>query len=115
MLYLFTAESLSPTLYSGALHELFSVNWCEQNGLKHEQGKWFSVLLADGQEVSAVGKLRCLVYLGPIKTVLTFHVLYCNVPCILGLLVLQMDNSIIDWEPYCPGVHGIRFLPFRSN
>ena len=72
-------------LDSGALHNFLSVNWCESNGLEYEKGKWFSVQLADGQEVPAVGKLCCLVDLGPMKTVLTFYILDCNVPCVLGL------------------------------
>ena len=75
-------------LDSGALHNFLSVNWCESNGLEYKQGKWFSVQLADGQEVPAGGKLYCLVDLGPMKTVLTFYILDCNVPCVLGLYFL---------------------------
>ena len=84
-------------LDSGVSHNFFSVNWCEQNGLEYKQGKWFSVQLADGQEVPAVGKLHCLVDLGPMKTALTFYVLDCNIPCVLGLPFLQTVNPIIDW------------------
>ena len=84
-------------LDSGALHNFFSVNWCEQNGLEYKEGKWFSVQLADGQEVPAVGKLCCLVDLGPMKTALTFYVLDCNIPCVLGLPFLQIVNPIINW------------------
>ena len=72
-------------LDNGASHNFFSVNWCEQNGLEYKEGKWFSIQLVDEQEVPAVGKLYCLVDLGPIKTELTFYILYCNIPCVLGL------------------------------
>ena len=41
--------------------------------------------LADGLEVPEVGKVRCFVYLGPMKTALTFYMLDCNVPCVLGI------------------------------
>ena len=71
-------------LYSEALHNFFSVNWCEQNGLEYKEGKWFSVQLADVQEVPAIGILHCLVDLGPIKTAINFYVLDC-IPCVLGL------------------------------
>ena len=42
-------------------------------------------MLADGLEVPAVGKVCCFVDLGPMKTALTFYVLDCNVPCVLGI------------------------------
>ena len=71
---------------SGALHNFLSVNWCDQNGLDYKLGKWFSIQLADGQEVPAVGKLCCLVDLGPMKMTLTFYILGCNVPYSLALL-----------------------------
>ena len=69
----------------GVLHNFFSVNWCDQNGLENEWGKWFSIQMAEGQEVPAVSKLRCLVDLGPMKAALTFYVLNCNLLCLLGL------------------------------
>ena len=81
---------------SWALHNFFSVNWCNQNGLKYEWGKWFGVQLADGQEVHAAGKLCFLIDLVPIKIVLIFSVLDCNILCVLGLPFSQMVNPIID-------------------
>ena len=35
-----------------------------------------------------MGKLKCFVDLGPIKTVLTFHMLQCDFLCVLGILFL---------------------------
>ena len=78
-------KSTTCLLDSGASYNFFSVNWCDQNGLEYKQGKWFSVQLVDGQKVPTVGKLCCLVDLGPMKTALTFYVLYYNALCVLGL------------------------------
>ena len=85
---------------SGASHNFFSVNWCKQNGLEYEQGKWLSVQLANIQEVPAVGRLCYLVDLGPMKTVLTFYVLDCSILCVLGLPFLEMVSPIIYWVNY---------------
>ena len=67
-------------------HNFFSLNWSNKNGLEYKWGKWFSVVLSDGQEVLAVGKLCCPIDLGPMKIVLTFYVLDCYVQFSLGLL-----------------------------
>ena len=56
--------------------------------LKVENGKIFGVQLADGLKVPAVGKMRCFIDLEPMKIAITFYVLDCNVPCILGILFL---------------------------
>ena len=66
-------ESANCLLDSGASHNFFFVNWCDQNGLDYKWDKWFSVQLADEQEVPSVGKLCCLVDLGPMKIA---HLLY---------------------------------------
>ena len=66
------------------------------NGLEYEWGKCCSFQLADGQEIPAISKLYCFVDLVPMKTALTFHVLDCNIPCILGLTFLQTVNLITD-------------------
>ena len=34
------------------------------------------------------------------RIALTFYILYCNIPCVLGLLFLQTVNPIIDWVNY---------------
>ena len=75
-------------LDSGATHSFLSADWCQANGLKFDSTKHFSVYLADEQEISAVGKVKCFVDLGPIKTALTFHMIQCNILCILGILFL---------------------------
>ena len=92
------------------LHNFLSINWCEKNGLEHKEGKWFSIQMADGQAVLAVGKLFCLVDLGPMKTALTLYGLNCNIPCILGLPFLQIVNPIIDWVKHCVQVSTISGL-----
>jgi len=84
-------------LDSGASHNFLSADWCQVGGLVYESSKHFDVRLADGQEVPAIGKIRCLVDLGPMKTALTFHVLQCDIPCVLGIPFLQAVNPIIDW------------------
>ena len=74
-----------------------ALDWCQKNKLKVENGETFGVWLADGLEVPAVSKVRCFVDLGPIKTALTFYVLDCNIPCVLGIPFLQTVNPTIDW------------------
>ena len=85
-------------LDSGASNNFFYVNWCDQNGLEYKWGKWFSIQLADGQEVHSVGKLCCLIDLGLMIAALTFlcfwtamyHVIYNS-------LFLQTVNPIMNW------------------
>ena len=84
-------------LDSGATHNFLSADWCKANGLQFDSTEHFSVRLADGQEVSAVGKVKCFVDLGPMKTALTIHVLQCDIPCVLGIPFLQTVNPTIDW------------------
>ena len=84
-------------LDSGALHNFLALDWCQKNKLKVKNGKTFGVWLADGLEVPAVGKVRCFVDLGPMKTAQTFYMLDWNVPCVLGIPFLQMVNPTIDW------------------
>ena len=74
-------KSANCLLDIGASHNFFSIDWYVQNGLEYEWGKCFSVQLADGQEVPAVGKLHCLEGLGPMKTALTFYILECLYVC----------------------------------
>ena len=76
-------KSADCLLDSEASHNFFSLNWYDQNGLEYKWCKWFSIQLADRQEVPEVGKLHCLIDLGPMKTELTLYVLDCNGPCIL--------------------------------
>ena len=70
-------------LDSGATHNFLSADWSKANGLKVDSTEQFSIYLADRQEVSAVGKIKCFVDLGPMKTALTFHVLQCDILCVL--------------------------------
>ena len=70
-------------LDSGTTHNFLSADWCKVNCLKFDSTEHFSVCLADRQEVSAVGKVKCFVNLGPMKTALTFHVLQCDIPCVI--------------------------------
>ena len=70
-------------LDSSAIYNFLWADWCQTNGLKIDSTEHLSVYLADGQEVSAVGKLKCSVDLGPIKTGLTFHLQQCDIPCVL--------------------------------
>ena len=72
-------------LDSGATYNFLSADWCKANGLKFDSTEYFSIYLADRQEVSAVEKVKCFVDLGPMKTTLTFHVLQCDIPCVLGI------------------------------
>ena len=72
-------------LDSGASHNFVSVGWCKANALEFGDCAQFGVRLADGQEIQAIGKFRCFVDLGPMKTALDFHVLECDVPCVLGI------------------------------
>ena len=72
-------------LDSGATHKFLSADWCKVNGLKFDSTEHFSVCLANRQEVSAEEKVKCFVDLGPMKTVLTFHMLQCDIPCVLGI------------------------------
>ena len=90
-------KSAECLLDSGASHNFLALDWCQKNELKVENGETFGVRLADGLEVPAVGKVHCFVDLGPMKTALTFYVLDCNVPCVLGIPFLQMVNPTIDW------------------
>ena len=62
-----------------------SADWSKANGLKFDSTKHFSIHLVDKQEVSAVGKVKCFVDLGPMKSAITFHVLQCDIPCISGI------------------------------
>ena len=94
---LVAGKSTDCLLDSGASHNFLSVEWCKENSIEYESGDWFSVRLADGQEVPVVAKLRCFVDLGPMKTALTFYILDCSVPCVLGLPFLQTVNPTIDW------------------
>ena len=95
---LVAGKSVDCLLDSGASHNFVSIEWCKQNALEYKKGDWFSVQLADGQEVPAVGRLCCFVDLGPLEIALTFYVLDCNVPCVLGLPFLQTVNPTIDWK-----------------
>ena len=90
-------KSAECLLDSGASHNFLALDWCQKNELKVENGETFGVWLADGLEVPAVGKVRCFVDLGQMKTALTFYVLDCNVPCVLGIPFLQTVNPTIDW------------------
>ena len=78
-------SSATCLLDSGASHNFLSLDWCQANGLRWDSAEQFGVHLADGQEVPAVGKVKCFVDLGPMKTALTFHVLQCDIPCVLGI------------------------------
>ena len=91
-------DSLATCLLdSGATQNFLSADWCKVNNLKFDSTKHFGIHLADGQEVSSVGKVKCLVDLGPMKTALTFHVLQYDIPCVLGILFLYTVNPTIDW------------------
>ena len=72
-------------LYSGAIHNFLSADWCQANGSEFNSTKHFSVYLADEQEVSSVGKVKCFVDLGPMKTALSFYVLRCDILCVLRI------------------------------
>ena len=100
LMTLVDGKSATCLLDSWASHNFFYANCCEQNGLEYKQGKRFSIRLADKQEVLTVGKLYCLVDLGSMKTALTFYILNCNIPCVLGLPFLQTVNPIINWVNY---------------
>ena len=107
-------KSTSCLLDSGALHNFFSINWCKQNDLEYEHSKWFNVQLEDGHEVPAVGKLCCLVDLGLMKTVLTFYILGCNVPCVLRPPFLQIVNPIVNLVNYSVQVSTVSgFCPLK--
>ena len=82
---LVAGKSADCLLDSGASHNFLSASWCRDNSLEFEEGDWFSIKLTDGQEVPAIGKVRSFVDLGPMTTALTFYVLDCNVPCVLGI------------------------------
>ena len=91
LLSLKTAINDSPAtclLDSGAAHNFLSADWCQTNGLKLDSTEHFSIHLADGQEVSSVGKVRCFMHFGATKTAFTFHVLQYDIPCILAILLL---------------------------
>ena len=90
-------KSAECLLDSGALHNFLALDWCQKNELKVENGETFEVQLADGLDVPAFGKVHCFVDLGSMKTALTFCVLDCNLPCVLGIPFLQMVNPNIDW------------------
>ena len=88
LLSLKTVINDSPTtclLDSSATHSFLSADWCKTNGLKFDSTEHFSVHLADRQKVSAVGKIKGFVDLSLMKTSLTFHVLQCDIPCVLGI------------------------------
>ena len=70
-------------LDSGETQDFLSADCCQANSLEFNSTEHFSIYLADKQEVSAVGKVKCFVYLGPMRTVLTFHVLQCDISCVL--------------------------------
>ena len=70
---------------SGALHNLLALDWCYKNDLKLKNGETFGLWLADRLEVPTVGKVCCFIDLGPMKIALTFYVLDCNIPCVLGI------------------------------
>ena len=79
-------DSLATCLFdSDATHNFLSADWCQLNGLKIDSTEHLSVCLADRQKVSTVGKLKCFVDLGSIKTALTLHMLQHDIPCILGI------------------------------
>ena len=90
-------KSAEYLLDSGASHNFLALDWCYKNELRVKNGETFRVWLADGLEVPAVGKVRCFVDLGPIKTVLTFYILDCNILCVLCIPFLKMVNLTIDW------------------
>ena len=73
-------------LDSGVAHNFLSADWCQANGLKFDSAEHFGVYLADRQEVSAVGKVKCFLGLGHMKTAVAFYVLQCDIPCVLGIL-----------------------------
>ena len=81
-------------LDSGATHNFFSADWCKANGLKVDSTEHFSVYLVDGQEVSAVGKAKCFVDLGPMKTALTFSCATMWYPMCFG------DSIPLDNQPH---------------
>ena len=88
LLSLKTVINNSPATYlsgSCATHNFFSADWCKANGLKFDSTEHLSVRLADRQEVSAVGKFNCFEDLGPMKTAFTFHMLQCDILCVLGI------------------------------
>ena len=72
-------------LDSGATHTFWSIDWCKACGLKVDSIEYFSIHLSDEQKVSDEGKVKCFVDLGPMKTTLTFHVLQCDILCVLGI------------------------------
>ena len=72
-------------LDSGATLKFLSADWCKANSLKLDSTEHFSVYLVDVQEVPTVGKVKCFVDLGPMKTALTFYMLQCDIPCVLGI------------------------------
>ena len=71
-------------LDSGATHNFLSADWCKANSLKFDSTEHFSVYLADEKKVSAMGKVKHFVDLGPMKTALIFYVLQYDIPCIWG-------------------------------
>ena len=88
LLSLKTLTNDSPAIFlldSSTTHNFLSADWCQDNGLKLDSTGHIAVYLADRKKVSAVGKAKCFVDLGPIKTVLTFHMLQCDIPCVLGI------------------------------
>ena len=84
-------------LDSGVSHNFLALDWYYKNVLKVENGEIFRIWLADRLEVCAIGKACCFVDLGPMKTAITFYVLDCNVPCVLGIPFPQTVNPTIDW------------------
>lgn len=84
-------------LHSRALYECFALNWCNKKKLGFESRAQFNVRLVDRQEVPAVYKIRCLLYLGPMKTEMIFYILDCNEPCVLGIPFFLTINPTIGW------------------
>ena len=72
-------------LDSGATHNFLSADWCQANDLKFDSIEYFSIHLPDRKEVSPVGKVKSFVDLSPMKTVLSFYMLQCNIPCVWAI------------------------------
>ena len=68
----------------GATYSFLLADWCQANSLEFDSTEYFIVYLADGQGVSAVKNIKFIVDLGPKKTVLTFSMLQCDIPYVLG-------------------------------
>ena len=78
-----------------------SADWCRANGLKFDSTEHFSIYLADGQEISAMGEVKCFVDLGPIKTeyyrmVLGYNPLLSCLEEVLGTMWSRPKQVVVD-------------------